>query len=80
MTSVALPENLAWNRADRGKDFDVWPRRCSHIGPVALVDRGFAEIRGALDATASGQRRLANRLQRLIDQQTWAGGGCAGSF
>ena len=33
------------------------------------VDRGFAEMRGKLDATASGQQRIADLIQRLIDEQ-----------
>ncbi len=33
------------------------------------VDRGFTEMRGKLDATASGQRHIADLIQRLIDDQ-----------
>jgi chromosome segregation ATPase len=33
------------------------------------VDRGFAEMRGKLDATASGQQHIADLIQRLIDEQ-----------
>ena len=33
------------------------------------VDRGFTEMRGKLDATASGQQHIANLIQRLIDDQ-----------
>ncbi len=33
------------------------------------VDRGFAEIRGTLDATAAGQQRIVELIQSLIDQQ-----------
>lgn len=33
------------------------------------VDRGFAEMRGKLDATASGQQHIAGLIQRLIDDQ-----------
>lgn len=33
------------------------------------VDRGFAEMRGKLDATASGQQHIADLIQRLIDGQ-----------
>lgn len=33
------------------------------------VDRGFAEIRGKLDATASGQQHIAGLIQRLIDDR-----------
>ncbi len=33
------------------------------------VDRGFAEIRGTLDATAGGQQHIADLIQRLIDVQ-----------
>lgn len=33
------------------------------------VDRGFTEMRGKLDATATGQQRIADLIQSLIDQQ-----------
>ncbi|MGD9988005.1 MAG: permease [Pseudonocardia sp.] len=33
------------------------------------VDRGFASMRGALDATAAGQERIAGMLSRLVDEQ-----------
>lgn len=33
------------------------------------VDRGFAEIRGTLDATAAGQQRIVELIESLIDQQ-----------
>lgn len=33
------------------------------------VDRGFAEVRGKLDATAGGQQQIADLIQRLIDEQ-----------
>lgn len=33
------------------------------------VDRGFAEMRGKLDATATGQQHIADLIQRLIDGQ-----------
>lgn len=33
------------------------------------VDRGFAEMRGKLDATATGQQHIADLIQRLIDEQ-----------
>ena len=33
------------------------------------VDRGFAEIRGKLDATATGQEHIADLIQSLIDDQ-----------
>ena len=33
------------------------------------VDRGFAEMRGKLNATASGQQHIADLIQRLIDDQ-----------
>jgi hypothetical protein len=33
------------------------------------VDRGFTEMRGKLDATASGQQHIADLIQRLIDDQ-----------
>ena len=33
------------------------------------VDRGFAEMRKKLDATASGQHHIANLIQRLIDDR-----------
>lgn len=33
------------------------------------VDRGFAEMRGKLDATASGQQHIADLIQSLIDEQ-----------
>ena len=34
-----------------------------------LVDRGFAEIRGKFDATATGQRRIVDLIETLIDQR-----------
>jgi len=33
------------------------------------VDRGFAEMRGTLEATADGQQHIADLIQRLIDEQ-----------
>lgn len=33
------------------------------------VDQGFAEVRGKLDATATGQEHIADLIQRLIDGQ-----------
>lgn len=33
------------------------------------VDRGFAEMRGKLDAAAAGQQRIVDLIQRLIDGQ-----------
>ena len=33
------------------------------------VDRGFAEMRGRLHATAGGQQHIADLIQRLIDDQ-----------
>lgn len=33
------------------------------------VDRGFAEMRGKLDATASGQQYIADLIQVLIDDK-----------
>jgi len=33
------------------------------------VDRGFAEMRGPLDPTASGRQHIADLIQRLIDEQ-----------
>lgn len=33
------------------------------------VDRGFTEMRGKLDATASGQQHIADLIQRLIDDE-----------
>jgi len=33
------------------------------------VDRGFTEMGGKLDATASGQQHIADLIQRLIDDQ-----------
>ena len=33
------------------------------------VDRGFAEMRGKLDATATGQQHIADLIQGLIDGQ-----------
>lgn len=33
------------------------------------VDRGFTEMRGKLDATASGQQHIVDLIQRLIDDQ-----------
>jgi len=33
------------------------------------VDRGFTEMCGKLDATASGQQHIADLIQRLIDDQ-----------
>lgn len=33
------------------------------------VDRGFTEMRGKLDATATGQQHIADLIQRLIDGQ-----------
>lgn len=33
------------------------------------VDRGFAEMRSKLDATAGGQQHIAGLIQRLIDEQ-----------
>jgi hypothetical protein len=38
-------------------------------GGFAKVDRGFAEMRGILDATAAGQQHIADLLQSLITQQ-----------
>lgn len=38
------------------------------------VDSGFASMRGALDATAAGQERIAGMLSRLIDEQGRAAG------
>ena len=35
----------------------------------ANVDRGFSEMRGKLDATASGQQAIADLIQRLITDQ-----------
>ena len=32
------------------------------------VDRGFAEMRGKLDATAAGQRQIVDLLQTMIDK------------
>lgn len=32
------------------------------------TDRGFAEMRGKLDATASGQRQIVDLLQTMIDK------------
>lgn len=34
----------------------------------ARIDVGFTEIRGTLDAAATGQERLANLIQALIDR------------
>lgn len=33
------------------------------------VDRGFTEMRGKRDATASGQQHIVDLIQRLIDDQ-----------
>jgi hypothetical protein len=33
------------------------------------VDRGFAEMRSKLDATAGGQQAIADLIQRLITDQ-----------
>ena len=33
------------------------------------VDRGFAEMRGKLDATATGQQRIVELIESLIDQR-----------
>ena len=33
------------------------------------VDRGFAEMRGKLDATAAGQRQIVDLLQTIIDKR-----------
>jgi hypothetical protein len=35
----------------------------------AEVDKGFAEIRGRLDAAAAGQQQIVGLLNTLIDQQ-----------
>lgn len=33
------------------------------------VGRGFAEMRGRLDATAAGQQRIFDLIESLIDQE-----------
>lgn len=33
------------------------------------IDRGFAEMRGKLDATATGQQHIADLIQGLIDSR-----------
>ncbi|MCW1959339.1 MAG: hypothetical protein KIH64_012505 [Mycobacterium sp.] len=33
------------------------------------VDRGFAEMRGRLDATAAGQQRIVELIESVIDQK-----------
>ncbi len=33
------------------------------------VDRGFVEVRGKLDATATGQQRIVELIESLIGQQ-----------
>ena len=36
-------------------------------GPLDDVDRGFAEVRGRLDGAAAGQQQIVSLLNRLID-------------
>jgi phage shock protein A len=43
--------------------------RADYTGLRDKVDKGFAEIRGRLDATAAGQQQIVNLLNTLIDQQ-----------
>ncbi len=41
----------------------------SHVdNRFAAVDRGFAEMRGKLDASAAGQQRIVDLLNQLIER------------
>jgi predicted nucleic acid-binding Zn-ribbon protein len=48
---------------------DLTDLRARMESGFAEVDRGFAEVRGRLDATAAGQERIVELLGRLLNQQ-----------
>lgn len=60
---MAQPDNIEAMRED------LTDLRQQMNDRFAQVDRGFAEMRGKLDAAAAGQQHIVELLNRLITQQ-----------
>jgi predicted nucleic acid-binding Zn-ribbon protein len=52
-----------------GADRDVSEIRTEIVDLRGHVDRGFAEVRGKLDAAAAGQQQIVGLIQTLVDDR-----------